>query len=940
MKTRMRTRAGLAAAGVVLAACSSAHSSQPGDAPPAPPDAPLADAPLADAPPPDAPPPDAPPPDAPPPQTGMTWPPDHSFPSFSPITSLDVIDGTGRAADVAAMLVTLQGVVDKTRPRIYVSDQGAGDQLWLSELGVPTTAVTDPMALVAKYRAEVAGVVITDDAQPDTLNLATTIAGQTGAIVASPALATTLTAAPYGLPVIADLRAEHFASKLDVYQYELDHYSAAACRRMIIGLTPSIPDHLRDYAVATGALVVWLDPRDAGEKALLDELLALLQPDSPYLGWWADEPTGVAAAASHGVPVFAADWSSNLTVLGGSPRGAGPAPAATAPPPLEPKVYVAMFMSDGDNLQEDQHLIPLKWASAARGAAPIGWTISPALVDVAPVILRYYRRTATVNDVLVAGPSGLGYTYPAAWPAGAFDAYARQSGAYLDAAGLRVITVWNNGADLADADGQAYVQHVPGLVGMTIQDESQAVRWPGGVPLVRMNLSYGDTAQVLEGGIDAQLGGFTGAAPRFVAIQGNMNSGAMDPGAFAAVQDHYASNHNVVFVRPDHFFQLLDVATHPPQHRVFTGDFDGDGDTDVLMYYGGDGNWWLGRSDGTGLTWQLAGNTSTQGNLLDGTHYLATGDFDGNGKTDLLYYARADGTWWMGLSDGDQLTWHQAAATKGFGDLLDGNHRLSVGDYDGDGKTDVLFYFNGDGNWWLGRSDGTNLTWTGAGNSKGFGDLLDGSHALYDGDFDGDGKRDVMFYYQDDGAWWLGRSDGAQLAWTKAADSKGFGNLLSADHRILTGDFDHDGKTDVLFHYAGDGAWWMGTSAGTTLTWHQAGTTTGADLLDWSHRLYAADLDGDHDTDVLAYDETTGDWTVGRSDGDQLTWQVVGNTAGYGNLADPSRLLFVGDFDGDGTREPLFYDRGDGDWWMGRSSGTALTWHQAGNTSGFGDLTH
>ena len=75
-------------------------------------------------------------------------------------------------------------------------------------------------------------------------------------------------------------------------------------------------------------------------------------------------------------------------------------PTATTPPSrpaLQNKMYVAIFNSDGDNLQEDEGLIPLKWADSARGSVPINWTISPALVDVAPGILRYYQGTATIN---------------------------------------------------------------------------------------------------------------------------------------------------------------------------------------------------------------------------------------------------------------------------------------------------------------------------------------------------------------------------------------------------------------------------------------------------------------------------------------------------------------------------------------------------------------
>ena len=875
--------------------------------------------------------------DAAPPQRGMNWPASQQFPSFAPIDSLDVIASANRPADVRAMLVTMQGVVNREQPRIYVTDDGVGDRLWLAEIGAPITMVDDPFALVAKYRSELAGLIVYDPALPDTLNLATTIAGQTGAIVVSPTIATTLSAPPYSLTVEIDLRDLHLTSKLAVYQYELDHYAGTATHRMIIGLTPDIPDHLRDYAVATRSLAVWLDPRDANEHQMLSRYLALLPPNSPYLGWWANEPTGVAAAASAGVPVYAADWSSNLTVLGGTPRGSAPPPPATGPPPLEKKVYVAIFMSDGDNLQEDQHLIPIKWGVGARGSVPMGWTVSPALVDVAPVILRYYQRTASLDDVLVAGPSGLGYTYPAAWPAGTFDSYTRVTGAYMAAAGMHAITVWNNGSDLADADALAYARNIPGLYGMTIQDESHALRMiDTRVPLVRMALSYGDSAAILEQGIDAQLASFNSTAPVFVAVQGNMNMGAIDPAAFAQVADHYAGNGNVVFVRPDHFLELVERATNRARHQVFVGDFDGDGKSEPLFYYAGDGNWWMAHSDGTSLAWHNAGNASGFGDLLDGTREIFTGDFNGDGKTDVMFYYRGDGHFWLGISDGNLLAWHLASDASGFGNLLDGAHRILTGDFNGDGKTDVFFYNRGDGHLWLGISDGNTLTWHQAGDASGFGSLLDGSHPLYVGDFNGDGKRDLMFYYEGDGTWWMGLCDGQQITWHSAGNTQGFGNLIDRTRKILIGDFDGDRKTDVLFHYEGDGNWWLGRSDGNQLTWSNAGTTSG--MIDWSHRLYAADFDGDGRTDILAYDAGLDRWSIGASNGTALVWHVASDGAGLGNLLDPSRIVLIGDFDGNGRAEPLAYGSA-GTWSMGHSDGTMLLFGSAGDTSGFGDLT-
>jgi hypothetical protein len=874
------------------------------------------------------------------PQMGMTWPQGQIFPSFAPPGALDVVMSSGRANDVLTLVTTLQGLVNKTVPRIYISDDGTTARLWLTEMHATTTVVSDPLSLLTKYRSEIAGIVIDDDAVPDTLNLATTIAGLKGGIVASPALATTLTAAPYNLPVLDDLRTNHFASKLDVYQYELDHYSAQATHRLIIGLTPSIVDHLRDYAVATQAMMVWLDPTVAAEKSLLGQFLALLPPNSPYMGWWTNEPEGVKTAATYAVPVYAADWSMNLTVLGGTPRGSTP-PTAPPPPVLENKLYIAIFMSDGDNLQEDEGLVPLKWADSNRGNVPISWTLSPALVDVSPVILRYFQRTATVNDLLVSGPSGLGYTYPAQWPGTTFDDYTKVSGRYMDAAGLRVATVWNNGADLSPTNAQAYASNVPNLLGLTIQDSTTAEQFVGtGLPIERMTLSYGDNASILETGVDNALHTYDGTKPVFAAIQGDMNQGTINPSAFLDVQSHYAANTNVVFVRGDHFFQLVSRAHAPPAHKLYGGDFDGNGKSDVLMYYAGNGDFWLGLSDGANLNFTNAGNQSGFGNLLDGGHAIFTGDFTGDGKTDVAFYYPGDSRWWLGTSTGTALTWTSLGTTPNFGNLLDGKHRVQVGDYDGNGKADFCVYASGDGSFQLGLSNGSSLTWKSAGMTSGFGNLLDGSHAFFDGDFDGDGKEDVLFFYNGDKSLWLGRSDGNTLTWTKVGDESGFGNLIDRDHRMLAGDFNGDTKTDLAFYFAGDEHWWLGISNGSGFTWSLAATTTGAGhFLDWNHRVTTTDVDNDGKLDVVSYDSASGDWTVGRSNGSALTFAAMGNTASLGDVADYGHLLFVGDYDGDGKREPLLHEGTSGKWTMGHSDGTMFTFHPAANTSGFGDLT-
>ena len=120
-----------------------------------------------------------------------------------------------------------------------------------------------------------------------------------------------------------------------------------------------------------------------------------------------------------------------------------------------PKAYVSFTISDGDNLQYDQHRMAGLWKDPVRGSIPIGWTISPSLVQTAPSLAAYYMSTASPNDELIAGPSGAGYMFPSDWPQAQLPAFLKFTGEFMQAMKLNVIQVLDSGS------GQAFVN--PGL---------------------------------------------------------------------------------------------------------------------------------------------------------------------------------------------------------------------------------------------------------------------------------------------------------------------------------------------------------------------------------------------------------------------------------------------------------------------------------------------
>ena len=284
-------------------------------------------------------------------------------------------------------MASLKGIVNARQPRIFSYEGDAfaeGPTTWLQSLGLGYNDVTSNyLSLITKYRSELSGIVVYDDTLRDTINLAQVIAHNQKVLVASPSQVGMLTAAPYNLPILADLRGQ-YSSKLAVYQALYNNYWPSLTHRVLFGLDPvNVVGSSREYATAIGAAAVWLDPRNAGEKALLDQFLASMGAGSVYMGWWPDEGSGVTEASQYGIATVASDYSTNLTVHSGMSRSVAVKPTP-APPALQNKIYVGFIMSDGDNLQYVEHLLRKLWNDPGRGQVPMGWTMSPAMLDTMP----------------------------------------------------------------------------------------------------------------------------------------------------------------------------------------------------------------------------------------------------------------------------------------------------------------------------------------------------------------------------------------------------------------------------------------------------------------------------------------------------------------------------------------------------------------------------
>jgi len=285
---------------------------------------------------------------------------------------------------------------------------------------------------------------------------------------------------------------------------------------------------------------------------------------------------------------------------------------------------------------------------------------------------------------------------------------------------------------------------------------------------------------------------------------------------------------------------------------VYATDVDGDGDTDVLgaAWLGHYITWW--RNDGgSPITWT---EYTIKSNFYNASSVYAT-DVDGDGDTDILGAAAAskDITWWRN-DGGSPITWTEYTIE----DIFDGANSVYATDVDGDGDTDVLgAAFHADDITWWRNDGGSPITWTEYTIDGNF----DYAYSVYATDVDGDGDTDVLGAAADadDITWW--RNDGGSpITWTEYTIEGDFDAAWS----VYATDIDGDGDTDVLGAAAGadDITWWR-NDGGSPITWTEY--TIDGDF-DGAYSVYATDVDGNGDTDVLG----------AATNADDITWWESG----------------------------------------------------------------
>jgi len=251
------------------------------------------------------------------------------------------------------------------------------------------------------------------------------------------------------------------------------------------------------------------------------------------------------------------------------------------------------------------------------------------------------------------------------------------------------------------------------------------------------------------------------------------------------------------------------------------------------------------------------------------------GDYTGNGLTDLTFYRNNAGSpantfLILPINENNQPPGTPIYRQWGNSTTDDTG---AAGDYDGDGITDyTAVRANGSAfQWWVLNSSTSTVS------IFQFGTVAT-DIVLPGADYNGDGMDDPtvarISSLNGQVTWHIGTTQGTQLNQVAWGD-------FDTDYLVPGGDYDGDGKADFMvwrgFGSGTNGVWYLRTATG-DISYTQFGIPGTSAVRDTA--LRAADYDGDGKTDIAVWRPGTMTFWVNRSSGGVQTqqWGVAGNT--------------------------------------------------------------
>ncbi|UCH35750.1 MAG: hypothetical protein JSV65_05200 [Armatimonadota bacterium] len=386
------------------------------------------------------------------------------LPSIPPVRRLVVSapDAAGDSVDFWIWYRSFQGLINREEPHLYLmqgSDRARRrrprdlcESHWLDyyvkTFGLPVDDLDDVDEVIERYKHLVGGYILYDnECVIQTQNLAITRAGLESLLPVAPDQEHWMER--HGIAKRDDLRGK-FADDAEAAEWAIGNLWPYCHKRLYANLCVHRPfwyamgHTLEDFIVYHRGLALDLPLSRQSRKTLRLYRRMLESADAPgvQMNWHCicdQEKEYVAEAAERGFFTLCSVSTPNLTIHG----GVGDLDAAYEQPRpqredcrAEPdRIYVCLYVSDGDATWAMNNLHSGNWLDPARGRFKLGWGLLPFMVKLMPGMVRYYHETRKPNDCFWGPSSGAGYTYSHLWPDSLVHGYLEETRRLLDQTG-------------------------------------------------------------------------------------------------------------------------------------------------------------------------------------------------------------------------------------------------------------------------------------------------------------------------------------------------------------------------------------------------------------------------------------------------------------------------------------------------------------------------
>jgi hypothetical protein len=348
--------------------------------------------------------------------------------SAPPARQLLAVDVSKLKPEEIVALSCLQAFTSRAQPCLWLNRHHY-DQFWLDwhkQKGHIDgyQVVGDWHTLFQQFAKDYKGAIVADPQLYRSDVLALNVAACEDLIVATPELAEQLK-----LPVKIDLRGR-FKTYAEGMRWVWDTFKDRLSRYLGDYMHPTRMKYASfSYTMQWRGVLFWIAGKAeaekpgvdaAAEEKLMNEILAEMAPNTAVLGFpWAGdgvgigEPAGVKLISRYGKGLVCSDSLGNICVTSGVRIERLEPPKQLPPPILEKnKIYIAMAMSDGDNLNIWSARGKHQFEHPAFGKFPLAYGMGPAIYEMEPAVAQWFYEHANPNIEFLADVSGASYIAP------------------------------------------------------------------------------------------------------------------------------------------------------------------------------------------------------------------------------------------------------------------------------------------------------------------------------------------------------------------------------------------------------------------------------------------------------------------------------------------------------------------------------------------------